>query len=253
MVAQRRDDIPFDLRGYKNHVYTVEFASIPSLTDDLSAEMAPFLAAALKDEVLFGNPYSDFVGDSGSLDADADEDEGGLLDRILEFQRRAHEFTEALERAIAVSERFNGRQVALTERMNTVPEGVDPLEHIVAVVDEVGALWTETADELEPILDLELIPIALVIERGAKAMMVVASRRDPGDEPDAGIAALKTLAASAADASEGQATLARLTRENLKYAAALRKPGVRLAAAYDRFASNFERIAALGNMDTPDN
>jgi hypothetical protein len=55
LLAQRREDIPFDLRSYKNHVYRVEFAEAPVLVDDVRVEMAPFLAAVRRDEVVFGS------------------------------------------------------------------------------------------------------------------------------------------------------------------------------------------------------
>ena len=60
LLSQRREDVPFDLRGYKNYVYALEFESAPSFVDSMSREMAPFLTAALKGELKFGNPYTDF-------------------------------------------------------------------------------------------------------------------------------------------------------------------------------------------------
>ena len=252
LVAQRRDDIPFDLRGYKNHVYRVEFSSAPSLVDDLSAEMKPFLVAARHDEILFESPFTDFAETEGGPAEGSDDGADGILDRIVEFQRRASEYGKALEEAGAVSVRFTDRQTDLNEKLTTVPEGVDPIEHVVAVAEDVAALWNETAAEMERVLDEKLAPLTLVVERGAKAAIDLGRRGGNDEQTREALASLKALAAVAATASAAQSHLAEMTRDNLQYAGALRKPGTRLASMYERFAANFDRIAALGNAEKTD-
>jgi hypothetical protein len=247
LVAQRRDDIPSDLRAYRNYVYHVEFVAPPELVDDLSAEMVPFLAAALKGEVLFGSPFSDFAG--AEVAEAPDEAPDGILDRIAEFQRVGDELKLAFDDANAISDRFSERQTDLTAKLASAPEGVDPIEHAVRVGAEVGALWDETASAMEHLLDGKLAALTLIVERGARAM--VEFGRAGGDEARAreALTSLRTLAATAAKASAAQTNLAQVTRENSKYLGALRKPGNRLASVYERFAASFDRIAALADAD----
>ncbi len=106
LVAQKRDDIPFDLRGYKNYVYRVEFTSPPAFVDDLTAELKPLLVAARNDEVLFGSPFTDFADAAGPAEA-AEGESDGWLDRILELRQRADEYGEALNEAGVLKERVH--------------------------------------------------------------------------------------------------------------------------------------------------
>lgn len=245
LLAQRRDDIPFDLRSYKNHVYRVEFATAPDLIDDLRPELSQFLRAVRDDEVVFGSPYSDF-GPATTTEEDlAQEDETGLLDRVLDLQSVLPEFTTAIEEATALSEAFTSQQTVLTEEMQTPPNGEDPLKHVVAVGGRIGELWDRQAEKMDVLHTEKLGALTLRIERGAKASLDMTHANQDNEEARKAKASLRTMAEQAAVAAETQMTLAAMTRDSSKYLGSLRKPGERLASAYERFATSFGRIAAL--------
>lgn len=98
---------------------------------------------------------------------------------------------------------------------------------------------------MERLLDERLAPLTLVVERGAKAAVLMARLGEHNDETETTIASLMTLSETAAQASASQVNLAQTTRENSQYLGALRKPGMRLASIYERFAANFDRIGQL--------
>lgn len=248
LLAQRREDIPFDLRSYKNHVYRVEFAETPVLVDDVRAEMAPFLAAARREEVVFGSPFLDFApGSAGPAEAPTEEDEMGILDTVLDLQSSVPDFTVALEEATALSETFTTEMTRLTEALQEVPEGTEPLAHAVAMGAEIGAMWDATADQMEQLNAEKLGPLTLRIERGVKATLDMQRLNPEGqtDETREALVNLRTMARQAAEAAETQTGLGVMTRENARYIGSLRRPGERLATSYDQFASSFGRIAAL--------
>lgn len=248
LVAQRRDDIPFDLRGYKNHVYRVEFAGALTLVDDLTPDLEPFLVAARKDEVLFGSPYADFAAPEDVVAEP--EEEGGLLDALAEFNRRKDEYSAALQEAIEISDRFTEGQELLNAKLTDLSKDANSLDDVLEVVAEVGALWDAAATEMEEVLEVRLAPITMVVERGAKAMFVMSELGgEPDQETKDAQASIGTLAKTARDTAEKQMGLASMVRDNSKYAASLRKPGEKLATTYERFASTFDRIAALEEVE----
>jgi len=248
LVAQRRDDVPFDLRGYKNHVYRLEFATPPSLVDDMTGELEPFLVAARRDEVLFGSPFTDFSEPSPEAES-SEEDSGGILDAMADFLSRNKEFTSALAEAVAISERFTEQQGALNERISAVPEGANPIEHTVAIANDVAALWEATADGLQRVLDDKIVPLTLVIERGVKAAVEMGRRGEHTEQSEATFASLRNMARVAGETAETQGNLAALVRQNLGWVGVLRRPGTKLASMYDRFAATFDRIGALAGLE----
>jgi hypothetical protein len=105
----------------------------------------------------------------------------------------------------------------------------------------------ETATGLERVLNEKLAPLSLVIERGIKATIDLAKRSGNVDQAREALALLRPLGVTAATAAATTTNLAEMTRENLQYVGALRKPGTRLASVYERYAANFDRIANLVN------
>lgn len=251
LVAQRRDDIPFDLRGYKNHVYRVEFASAPTFVDDMTVELKPFLEAARRNEVLFGNPFSDFSQPKD--ESEAPEDEGGLLDNFREYLRRVPDYGQALEEASAITSELGRRQEELNAEMGAATsgeEGAEALDRALSVIDEVAAAWNQASEGFERLLDEKIAPLTLIVERGAKATYQLATLGSGRtDELEQGVAALKGLGVTTRTSVEQQMEFARIVRGQSRLAAALRVPGARLSGVLERYASAFERIAALADID----
>lgn len=230
-------------------MYRVEFTSPPGFIDDVTPELHPFLVAARKGEVLFGNPFTDF---SRPVEEERDNIEtGGVLDDMRGLRGRSDEYQAALEDVGRITQRLGNRQGLLNAKVASPQDGVDPLDHALAVVDEMAALWDETSDDLERLLDETVAPLTIVMERGARATYRLSQFGDPNDEDAAAaVSSLKRLGTVAGTSASQQMSLARTIREQSAIAAALRRPGARLASILERYASGFERIATLADVDT---
>ena len=75
------------------------------------------------------------------------------------------------------------------------------------------------------------------MERGASAALKLWDRGE--NATTASMESLKQLGANALQASASHAKLAEMTRDNSQYITALRKPGLKLASMYERFAAAF--------------
>jgi len=248
LLAQRRDDIPSDLRGYRNHVYRVEFAEKPIFVDDLSGELQPFLEALIRGEVVsFGSPYSDFgPGESAAATTVEPEAEEGILDRMFLLLDQADTFVGALEEVGARTTELGQRQAILNDKVANVPEGVDARDHARATLGEMGDLWNEEAANLERVLDEKVAPTALVVEKGVIGAIQFAEAVKPEGAEDQ-LERLRAMATAAAEAAALQAGLAQTVRQQAQFAGALMRPGARLATVLERYASTFDRIGALAD------
>ena len=114
IITQDINDLPFDIRPYKAHEYSMVFYKMPLLMEELKR----LIEGAVNGEVTFGNPVSDYVirpektGEtidesfsiesticqSNSQNKEAPEEEDGFLDHIASIEESAGVFTEEINK-----------------------------------------------------------------------------------------------------------------------------------------------------------
>jgi hypothetical protein len=244
LLSQSAGDIPFDLAAYRAVVYSIELrpegAALSSLTSDLPA----LLAAIRAGEVAFSNPFADF----GEAEPIADE-AAPLAEGILDVQRRFVRedlplASAATERIGDLTSRTTAQQEPIIARMNDDPEGVDPFDHRIAVGAELAAVWDAMANDLGGIVDGELVPAVLAVERDF-AVWIRAFQLAPETDPTEFLASTVGMAASSAEYVATLSGTAEIIRTVSQWLTVLIAPGERLASLFDRIAATQSRLIGL--------
>lgn len=249
LLAQSTVDIPFDLKAYRVVIYSIAFAPTVTITSSMSSELPALLAAVRAGEVVFSSPVEDYGGDAIAVSDSPPEE--GVLDVMVRFQETtAPEATAAMA---ALGELI----VEATEEMNValgkLPESNDDLEPDEALAlarafaDEIGAIWERSADRLEPLVNGRLVPTVLAVEADVSALIRSHQRSGGAIDLKEFFDAVTGMAEPASTfASTVRGTIASIVA-NSQWSSVQLKSGSRLAALYDRIASNTERLVSLAD------
>jgi hypothetical protein len=243
LLAQSTNDIPFDLKAYRTVIYSVEFGDSSTIETGSEAELSSILGAAIKGELVFSNPYKDYSAEVPSA-PDAEAPTEGVLDAMARFiSEDAPAATDALARLTTEMERSTAEQEAALAA-HQIEDDPNPLQTALALAHDLAQVWTESSDRLESLVDDDLVPAILGIEKDVASVL-----RGAAANPDADINDFLVSLAGLADVTtEFVATVGRtatLIRANSTWASSLLGPGARLAALYERVVANVERIQAM--------
>ena len=165
---------------------------------------------------------------------------------MAETLAAAPRFTNAMEEITRSTGDFSGEQRVVTARIGTAAKGKE-VQQAMTVAAESAVLWNSYADRLEPIVDRELIPSALSVEKGVVATRRLSALGRPSgaqglEETIGSLASVSGRTAHQIDAASGA------IRQLSQISSPLRSAGDRLAGILDRISATFERIAGLTAM-----
>lgn len=246
LLAQASSDIPFDLGAYRAVLYNVDLAvqgGEVRTEETLSVELRSVLTAARNGDIAFSSPFLDY----GALQTATEEDpqEPGILDQMAEFIAAVPEYQRAMERIGAMTTSMGGGMRTLTEEMQNSPAGANPVEFALIMVGRAAALWNRYADELEPVVNEQLLPIADRVERSATAEARAAILAGDRDRYNRALEQAETLSATSAETRETIGNFAEIIRNTAQWGSAMRTPANRLGSMLERIAAHFDRVAGL--------
>jgi len=181
------------------------------------SELGQVLAAAFKGEIASSNPYRDF----GTILAQADNDDASAGEEILDAMARfiltdAPAATAALTRLGAEMERATEEQAAALAAHEVDADDPNALRAALALADALAATWVAASDRLESLIDDDLIPSVLAIEKDVTSVIRGAAQNPDADLTDF-VAGLAGIAGSTGDfVFSGITTLAATIRANPK-------------------------------------
>jgi hypothetical protein len=241
LLAQSTSDIPFDLGAYRTLIYgKPEFKRPPSLVDRLSSELGQVLAAAKAGELEFGTPLSDF-GVATESAAEGDEDEGpGYLDSLSDFIGAAEAFGEVMGRFGELTSELTSRQLAIGEGLPP-PERRDIKEGLLFAA-RLAELWDESAGPMELLVEQELVPLQVRLERGMRASVALGGL---GGGENTVLPTVLGVGKSAAESAAVYENTEALIRNLRSVSSSLRRPADRLAGVLQRVSGLMRRTEAV--------
>ena len=272
LLAQRTDDIPFDLKAYRAVIYTLEFTKEPRLRP-LPSDFVPLMQAARRGEIAFSSPYLDFrppvatmspfggsvavaaVGAvptlraSGyvTLSAAGPPTGQGFLETLAELQRDVPEYAAALNEITSVALDLSTSFEQATAKLQEAPVGHE-LDHTITVAGNLAHDWDSQSARFEHLVETRLAPMALLLERAAVALIGLSSLGNQADTEDENLGAIRELARTAEEAARSIKPFPAVIRQLSTITSSTIEPGRRLASAIDSIAANLDRIASLEDL-----
>lgn len=246
LLAQDAAEIPFDLKAYRAVIYSIEFGTATELVSSLGMQMEPLLSAAIQNAISFGSPFLDYGEPQTAAPDEPTEGVLDILDRLLRID--VPDAISAMARTGLAMQSVTADMEAVTAEMPTEPD----LPKTLLVAEKLANVFTAYADELEPIVDGELIPSVLRVEKGAEAyirgtLLVPETADIPGL-----FAALDSMSRPADEFASMVRSMSGVLRTQSQWTSSLLGPGRRLAAIFDRIAANIDRLAALSERAETD-
>lgn len=241
LMAQDASEIPFDLAAYRAVIYSVEFGPGAELVSPMGAHLQPLLAAARANEIQFGSPFLDYAEPQPEI---AEEPTEGILD-ILDLLVRVDvpRGIQAIQRIGELIQAGVIEQTAVLAELQTA--GEPDIQLSLLVTAKLGAAWTRSADQLEPLVDEELVGVILSIEKGAHALIKGTRLASGGVDSATLLTSLDSLASQVGQLTPQLREASRMYHTYAEFASSLIRPGRRLAAIYARIATAVERLVAL--------
>lgn len=136
LIAQSIDDVPFDLRSYKIHIYETHFDKIQKLKDALK-EIGE---KHKRGEISFGNPVIDFspnkeqaitknsetVSEDAASEIDGQSEERGLLDYLSDADKASNRLTSILKKILKDNEAVTNKITKHTTSMRALSSNPMP-------------------------------------------------------------------------------------------------------------------------------
>ena len=247
ILAQDKEDIPFDLSAYRTLIYSIGLAAKPTLRieEDLSGPLRLLLDATARGEVTFRNPFTDFASAGPEAPATpAAEETEGVLDTLLRLQEDTPKFEAVTNRLNEVIESLGKKQGDLNPEVAEAAQKQD-IKGALLIMKRVPAMWSEHADRLQPIIDDELLPLTISLETGLLGEVRAALLADDAERQKKALETVKTLRDSSTQAGASAAELAATIRKNSNWSSVLMAPGNRLASTLERTVMAIQTVAEL--------
>lgn len=244
LLAQSSGDIPFDLGAYRALIYRIEIQPKPlRVVETLSGQLRNLLEAIGRDEIIFANPFSDYIEGEPESAPEAVPTEG-VIDLLADFQNTMPRYIQGVEQVTANVRDLTQKLTELTEdHSNRAAEARD-LASTLLYASRVAKVMDAASDKLETIVE-QLESMGLSIEKGVLALIRAALLSDDLGQLEKARASVTQVAAVSETARASVAAAAAVVRKNAQWANSLRQPSERLASFYDRYGAVYSRTAAL--------
>lgn len=241
LLAQGSADIPFDLGAYRTLIYSVELRGKPlRLVEDLTEQLDPLLAAIVRGEVIFANPFVDYQPTQSQEQVEV----GGILDDTVTFQEDLPRWKESMERLDGLQRDFSSKMAALTDEMKVTPPELRDAKYGLIFAGRLGALMTATAEKLEPEVEMT-DKLELSLEKGVIAEVRAALLGRDGERLVKAREAVGSVAETSLSTATKATDAAAVVRGLGEWAGALRGPSNRLGTLMERVGAGFQRMGAM--------
>lgn len=155
LLAQRIDELPFDLRSYRVIPYSTHFAEIAKA----KAQLVTLAREALDDRIPFGSPVTDFlpgvtaessraIRHAHDATAEPREGEPGILDHLVDLEEGFAKLGEIIDTTTAEMASMTEASSAAGERLTALAQANSPARTRRGVVITLAAQLAEFAESL---------------------------------------------------------------------------------------------------------
>lgn len=140
LLTQELSDIPFDLRSYRMIQYDTHFARIK----ESERKFRSLAKSAIKGDVIFGNPITDFESASTDeiktskeviskkIENEMKKDDRGLIDHVIDYQEGMEELVEVLQGISNATEEIGDEAIESTSEIELLSSKSPKLKPILA-------------------------------------------------------------------------------------------------------------------------
>jgi nucleoside 2-deoxyribosyltransferase len=242
LIAQSAADIPFDIGAYRTLIYSVEFARTAAFEENLTGELKHVLEAAKKGELLFASPFSDYGVDT--TNQQTSQEEVGYLDTLAAFADLVSRMQPLTLRSNELMAELSARQTEALASITGSTAGADPIKTALIGTNRLAEVWSDYVGPFEALIDQELVPLTLEVEKAVVAMAAIGRLSDAQMDVSI-VASLTPLAASSHANADKYREVAAMIRRYRGLTRALNRPADRMSSAIERLAAQFERLAMV--------